>query len=665
MERLKLNIQYFADGKVTIETEIDVNGIKVGIKQIQQEAEQLGSSTSRVGDIVKGNLMSSAIQKGFGMMVSGFQSVKGVVDDLVVSGGMDRALNIEQAQFKLKGLGHEGEELDEIMKNALASVKGTAYGLDSAATVAASAVAAGIQPGQELERTLSLVADAAAITGRDMDSMGAIFNKVAASGKMTGQELNQLTDAGIPMLDLLSKSLGKTTAEVRDMVSEGKIGFAEFQNAIEIGMGGAAKKLGETFSGNLENVKAAAARLGADFMGDFTKSLTPALGNIINIIDAIASGSMEEVDKNIDELGDNVEKAITGLIENLGPILERALTVIEKLLPKLIEVIENVLPTLMPVVMNVITTLIKIFLDNLPAILNLGIQVIVQLALGIAKALPDLIPVIVDTVILLVETLIDNIDLLVDAGIELILGLAEGLIKALPRLIEKIPEIIMKLIDALVENLPKLIEMGITLIVKLAEGLIKAIPQLISKIPQIIGALVNGFITYYSKLFSMGKELLSKVKDGLVNGIASVLEIGKQIVQGVWNGISNSLQWIKNKLTGWIGNVVDFIKRMFGIHSPSTVMRDEVGKYLAQGLGVGFDDELDNVYDDMQKAIDLETSKMSANVQSSGTYQAAMMGTPTFNLLDNTENTTQLVVNGKLLAEVVNTENRNREVATA
>ena len=67
----------------------------------------------------------------------------------------------------------------------------------------------------------------------------------------------------------------------------------------------------------------------------------------------------------------------------------------------------------------------------------------------------------------------------------------------------------------------------------------------------------------------------------------------------------------------------------------------------------------------MQKAVDLETGKMSANIQASGTYQKAMAGMPTFNLLDNSEHSTQLVVNGKVLAEVVNTENRNREVSVS
>ena len=75
----------------------------------------------------------------------------------------------------MQGLGHSAEEVDKIMENSLASVKGTAYGLDEAATVAASAVAAGVKPGEDLERTLKLVGDAATISGRDMNSMGAIF----------------------------------------------------------------------------------------------------------------------------------------------------------------------------------------------------------------------------------------------------------------------------------------------------------------------------------------------------------------------------------------------------------------------------------------------------------------------------------------------------------
>ena len=167
------------------------------------------------------------------------------------------------------------------------------------------------------------------------------------------------------------------------------------------------------------------------------------------------------------------------------------------------------------------------------------------------------------------------------------------------------------------------------------------------------------------KILTLLPELILRMVNGLLEGLKDFANVGVNLVKGLWNGILGSYDWIKNKIKGWVGNVTDFIKKLFGIHSPSTVMRDEVGKYLAQGLGVGFDKELDSVYNDMQRAIDIETSKMSANVQTSGTYQMAMAGTPTFNLVDNASNTTQLVVNGKVLAEVVNTENRNREVATS
>ena len=146
------------------------------------------------------------------------------------------------------------------MQNALASVKGTAYGLGDATTVAAGLVAAGVEAGDGLERALKLVADTSAISGRSMDEMGQIFNKIAASGKMSGQEMNQLMKSGIPILQLLSDTMGMSVEEVQKLVSAGKIGMPEFQDAIEKGMGGAALAVGQTFQGSVDNFKAAFSR---------------------------------------------------------------------------------------------------------------------------------------------------------------------------------------------------------------------------------------------------------------------------------------------------------------------------------------------------------------------------------------------------------------------
>lgn len=148
------------------------------------EMDDTGKKASVFGDVLKANLASDSIKAGLNGIIKGVKSLSNTITDVILKPGFDRAMNIEGAQFKLKGLGHDAQTVDEIMQNALNSVQGTSYGLDDAATVAASSVAAGIKPGKDLERTLKLVADTSAIAGSDMSEMGAIFNKVASAGKI-------------------------------------------------------------------------------------------------------------------------------------------------------------------------------------------------------------------------------------------------------------------------------------------------------------------------------------------------------------------------------------------------------------------------------------------------------------------------------------------------
>jgi hypothetical protein len=202
----------------------------------------------------------------------------------------------------------------------------------------------------------------------------------------------------------------------------------------------------------------------------------------------------------------------------------------------------------------------------------MGLEIIKELALGIADALPELIPTIVDTVLMIVETLIDNIDMLIDAAIAITMALANGMIKALPRLIEKVPVIITKLIEALVANLPKLIEMGISLMIALAGGLIKAAPILLMKIPEIVASFVNGFGSF----------------------MESIRNIGKNIVGGIWDGIQAMGTWMSDKVSGFFNNIVGDINGILGIHSPSKIFAG-IGQNMALGLGAGFATEMDSV----------------------------------------------------------------------
>lgn len=136
-----------------------------------------------------------------------------------------------------------------------------------------------------------------------------------------------------------------------------------------------------------------------------------------------------------------------------------------------------------------------------------------------------------------------------------------------------------------------------------------------------IKGVFSGWGAYFRKLFNSIVRIFSTIG-------SRFFSIGRNIVSGIWSGISGSLSWIKNRITGWVGNVVKFIKKVFKIGSPSKLMRDEVGVFVAQGVGVGFEEELDNVYKGMQKAINFETGKMQASVQTGKVFNTLANTTP-------------------------------------
>lgn len=266
----------------------EVSKIAPGVRKALGDTGRYGDAAGKTLGSKMASGASGALKKG--LKVAGLASLGASVGGAISAGlykGLGRLTAIEQAQAKLKGLGHSAQSVSTIMDNALASVKGTAFGLEEAASVAASSVAAGIRPGKELEKTLKLVADASTIAGRDMGSMGTIFNKVIAQGKVQGDELMQLSEAGIPALALLSKQMGKTTTEVSGMIRKGQIDAKTFMDAIGKGMPGAALAAGQTTQGAFKNMGAAAGRLGATLAGPFYHQARDAFSGMTELLDSM------------------------------------------------------------------------------------------------------------------------------------------------------------------------------------------------------------------------------------------------------------------------------------------------------------------------------------------------------------------------------------------
>ena len=242
-----------------------------GIEALQNRFSTLGIIGMRVIQNLTDAAMSF-VNKGLNFVTEG-----------IVQGGIRRAMNLENAHFQLQGLLKDETKVTAVMKNVQDAVDGTAYGLDSAAKAASQLAASGMSAGDDMFKALRGIAGVAAMTNSDYESIADIFTTVAGNGRLMGMQLTQLASRGLNAAATLGEQLGVTEAEVRDMVSKGKIDFQTFANAMDNAFGEHAKKANETFTGSISNIKSALGRIGALFVSPLIEQNGPVV-KFLNVI---------------------------------------------------------------------------------------------------------------------------------------------------------------------------------------------------------------------------------------------------------------------------------------------------------------------------------------------------------------------------------------------
>ena len=109
--------------------------------------------------------------------------------------------------------------------------------------------------------------------------------------------------------------------------------------------------------------------------------------------------------------------------------------------------------------------------------------------------------------------------------------------------------------------------------------------------------------------------------NGFTSSISQIATVGGNLIKGLWQGISDAGAWLRDKISGFFGGVVDSIKNFFGIHSPSTLFAG-LGRNMGEGIGVGFEEAMAGVARDMQNAIPTSfdmNAKVNGNGASAGT----------------------------------------------
>ena len=310
------------------------NGVRDGINRgVSQGAQQgasaagggAGSAFGGLGAIAGGAFIGSLgsifASKGMGLILEFAGKAATAVADLikgVLSAGWDRLVSIDTAKTKMEALKLTASEVEIVMGNALEAVKGTAFGLGDAATVAANALAAGVKPGQALTDYLKLTADTAAVArkaGADMgatfNEVGSILNKVTTQGYATNQELQMLSDKGLPIYQNLAKNLNLTTGEIIQMAEKSGVAASAVRTALQDTVGGAALKMGESFEGSMENARAAVGRLGEALLKPFFMPAKDGVTDLTGALNGLTTWVNENQTEIVGFFGGVAQAAVT------------------------------------------------------------------------------------------------------------------------------------------------------------------------------------------------------------------------------------------------------------------------------------------------------------------------------------------------------------------
>lgn len=202
-----------------------------------------------------------------------------------------------------------------------------------------------------------------------------------------------------------------------------------------------------------------------------------------------------------------------------------------------------------------------------------------------------------------------------------------------------------------------------------ASNILSNVYSTLSQMPGRVWNAIQGAIqsvaNWGSGLLQQGRNAASQLVSAVINGVASLpsqmASVGYNIVTGVWNGICNAAGWFRRQVQSFFSGIVDGVKNALGIHSPSRVFQDEIGKYMAQGAGVGFTNELGNVEEDINKSLGTLTKNVAKITPITEVKQSAKVVA-----LNNRVDTTQFTDNSEktVIVEITNiTELDGKEIA--
>ena len=514
------------------------------------------------------------------------------------------------------------------------------------------------------------------LTMEDLQSMST--EEIFAATVSSLQNMEEGAERSALAVDLFGKS-GQNMAALLNMSNEETEEAIALANEYGMVMSDDAVQASADYTDALTTLEKTFTGLKNNLMSQFLPSLTTVMDGLSAIfagdetgITAIKSG-IEELVGNISaispQLFELASAIVTSLLAGFGPMLPSVVESIFSFINEALITLTGLLPQLMPVITTGLQSVLSILLDSTPLIIsslltlitdlvtwlasgdnitrfvNGLIELVGEIASQLSVVLPVILPALVQIITELASALTnaDNIGILVAAVLEVAAAIFVALVECVPVLIDFTIDTLLNLADIIADGLefimPYIISFAtnaLNTFKSWGENVKNAITNFINNVRTSITTWLTNLRTSFSTAFTTIQSKISEIvtkAQNLVSNIittisqlpSQVISIGSNLVEGLWNGINNKITWVKNKIWGMGSQITSAIKSVFGIASPSKVFA-EVGDFLAQGLGVGFESGMDDVESDMLDSMEGLTGNMTAEVSAYGAQGAAMLG---------------------------------------
>lgn len=565
-----------ADGKISPEQyrdfEREIESTRQQLTRLEAAASGTDDAVADVGDAAKE--AGEKAEKASG----GWSVLKGVMADLASSAIKAAVSTVVDGAKKMVSAGLEyNQAMEGYVTNfttmlggsseAANGMIGSLQKLASATPLAMSDLAGGAQTllafgvaSDDVSGTLQRLGDISLGNADKMQSLARAYGKATAQGKLTGETVQMMIDAGWnPLIDICDQT-GESMEDVQKRMAAGSISAEELTQAVNH-----ATDAGGKFAGGME----AASKTVTGLTSTLQDNVNAMLGELMQpVSDAMLSTLLPTA---IDAVGQ-----LTTAFEDEG--IDGFSRVAGSLIASLSAQLVSYAPQAIPAALSFIGALVTGLLSALPDLTGTAIELVGALLLGIADQLPGIITAAMSALLGIVGKITspESITLLIQAAMQLMLALARGLIAAIPQLIDAVPGIITNLVESFYAMLPEIIGVGIEIVIALASGLVSNAGHIIAAVPRLVETIVRGFLA----------------------NVKSYWDIGKSIVDGIRKGITEQWQRLKADVSNLFTGLVDWIKKLLGIHSPSTVFAG-IGTNMAKGIGAGWQDTIGDINRDI------------------------------------------------------------------